>query len=289
MPETQHDARKPGFLALVVTLSLSACATMDIPGKTEEVPEIRPGILQGYLAAEAMPDSLELVPPPPVDGSAAKALDEAVSEASLKLRGSSRWELAAEDNNLMFPRAADTFSCAVGAPITEDATPHLYMVLRRSLADAGLSTYTAKNHYARQRPFLVNGEATCVSDEEREHLIDDGSYPSGHTAVGWAWALILASVAPDRADAIFARGRAFGQSRVVCNVHWQSDVIEGRFMGAAAVARLQADPQFQADLAAGALELARVRQSGDAPARDCDAEAAAMAEFAPDAPWPAGG
>jgi acid phosphatase (class A) len=289
MLETHQLARKRGFFALALTLSLSACATTDSARTTDEVPEIRPGILQGYLPAEAMPNSLDLVPPPPADGSSAKALDEAVSRASLKLRDSSRWELAAEDNNLMFPRAAGTFSCAVGAPITEAATPHLYMVLRRSLADAGLSTYTAKNHYTRQRPFLVNGEATCVSEEEQSHLIDDGSYPSGHTAVGWAWALILASVAPDRADAIFARGRAFGQSRVVCNVHWQSDVIEGRFMGAAAVARLQANTQFQADLAAGAEELAKVRQRGDAPARDCDTEAAAMAEFAPGAPWPAGG
>jgi acid phosphatase (class A) len=172
MLETHQLARKRGFFALALTLSLSACATTDSARTTDEVPEIRPGILQGYLPAEAMPNSLDLVPPPPADGSSAKALDEAVSRASLKLRDSSRWELAAEDNNLMFPRAAGTFSCAVGAPITEAATPHLYMVLRRSLADAGLSTYTAKNHYTRQRPFLVNGEATCVSEEEQSHLIE---------------------------------------------------------------------------------------------------------------------
>ena len=28
---------------------------------------------------------------------------------------------------------------------------------------------------------------------------------------------------------------------MICNVHWQTDVIEGRFMGAATVARLHAD------------------------------------------------
>jgi acid phosphatase (class A) len=39
-----------------------------------------------------------------------------------------------------------------------------------------------------------------------------------------------------------------GISRVICNVHWQSDVDAGRMMGAAAVARLHADEDFLADL-----------------------------------------
>jgi len=195
---------------------------------------------------------------------------------SLALHGTPRWKLAAEDANLMFPKAAGTFSCALDAPITEEKTPHLYMLLRRTLADAGLSTYTAKNHYKRTRPFVVNKQPTCTPDEE-EHLKKDGSYPSGHTALGWAWALILTEIAPDRTDAILARGRAFGESRVVCNVHWHSDVIEGRFMGAAAVARLHADPAFRAELEAAKAELATVRAKGLKPSRDCDAEAKALA------------
>ena len=47
----------------------------------------------------------------------------------------------------------------------------------------------------------------------------DGSCPSGHTDIGWGWALILSEIAPDRTDAILERDRAFGESRVVCNVH----------------------------------------------------------------------
>ena len=165
----------------------------------------------------------------------------------------------------------------LGAPITEQDTPHLYMLLRRTLADAGLSTYKAKDHYSQTRPFMVNNESTCTPDEE-EHLKKDGSYPSGHTALGWAWALILAEIAPDRADAILARGRAFGESRAICNVHWHSDVVEGRFMGAATVARLHADPAFRAELEAAKSELAAVRAKGLKPTRDCQAEAEALAQ-----------
>ena len=176
----------------------------------------------------------------------------------------------------MFPEAAETFSCALGIPVTEKNTPHLYMLLRRTLTDTGLSTYTAKNHYQRERPFMVNG-APIYTPEEEEKLRNDGSYPSGHTAIGWAWALILTEIAPDRSNAILARGRAFGESRNVCNVHWHSDVAEGRFMGAAAVARLHADPAFCAEMEAAKDEYKAAIAKSLKPSRDCDAEASALA------------
>jgi acid phosphatase (class A) len=108
-------------------------------------------------------------------------------------------------------------------------------------------------------------------------LRTDGSYPSGHSALGWGWALVLAEAAPERADAILQRGRDFGQSRLVCNVHWQSDIDNGRLMAAATVARLHADAAFRADLDAARAEVAAARQSGARPRGDCAAEAASLA------------
>ncbi|HXE96001.1 MAG TPA: acid phosphatase, partial [Dongiaceae bacterium] len=68
----------------------------------------------------------------------------------------------------------------------------------------------------------------------------------------------------------------YGKSRVVCNVHWESDVAAGRVMGVSTVARLHADPIFRADLEAARMELGAVRARGLKPKRDCAAEAAAM-------------
>ena len=59
--------------------------------------------------------SQALIPPPPAADSAALALDEEVSRKSLAQRGTPRWNLAAEDANLMFPHAAGTFSCVLDA------------------------------------------------------------------------------------------------------------------------------------------------------------------------------
>ena len=146
------------------------------------------------------------MPPPPQEGSAAFQLDQEIAAIYVALKDEARKEQAARDADLAFPEAVDAFNIVLDVHITEETTPHLYMILRRTLADAGLSTYGAKNHYQRARPFMVNNTPICTPDEEAG-LRKDGSYPSGHTAIGWAWALILAEVFPEQGDVILERGK----------------------------------------------------------------------------------
>lgn len=242
---------------------------------SSQIPEIKPGLLQGYLNPKTFPNSLKLLPKAPIQGSAAQKYDNAVSQKYFDLHGTPRWELAKKDADLSFPNAAKIFSCALGVPVNEKQTPHLYLLLRRTLTDAGLATYSAKDHYQRVRPFLLNRKPICTP-EDRKALRDDGSFPSGHTAIGWAWALILAEIAPEHADAILARGRAYGQSRIICNVHWYSDVINGRFMGASVVSQLHTDPQFNSDLEAAKKELASLYEKGVKSSNDCKFESEAL-------------
>ena len=239
-------------------------------------PELGLGWLEGYLGPDALPNSLALIPRPPAPGSAAFAQDEEAARGTFALRGTPRFALAESDYDLKFSSLLGDFSCALNAEITDENAPYLSTLLRRSVSDIGLSTYTAKNYYQRKRPFQMNGEPLGVP-EAREALEKDPSYPSGHTAIGWGFALLLTEISPDRADELLARGRAYGESRIVVNHHWFSDVVWGRFMGAATVARLHADPTFRADMEAARAEVAAVRAKGLAPARDCAAEAAALA------------
>jgi acid phosphatase (class A) len=260
----------PWFLS--IACALSACSTPPADKSvTVQVPEIRPGILHGYLPMHDPFQSAVFVPASPAEAGALQQLDNQVSSYSLTLRDTPRWEMAKHDAHLGFPGAADTFSCALDLPVSEQETPALYMLLRRTLADVGLATYSAKNTYKRPRPFTVNGQPTCTPDEEEE-LRHDGSYPSGHTSIGWGWALILAELAPERAEAILDRGRAFGESRIVCNVHWYSDVVAGRMVGAGAVATLHANEEFLAAMAAASAEIASARQRGLTASADCAQE-----------------
>lgn len=267
--------------ALVFTSSLSFAADSSAArSKLGTIPEFHPelklGALQGYLDPKAIPNSLALIPPPPAPGSAAFALDMEIAHNSFALREPPRFALAASDFDLKLPHFIDTFSCALNTQITKENAPYLYNLLCRSFSDIGKSTYAAKNFYKRARPFQVNHEPIAVP-EAQAFLEKDPSYPSGHTSLGWGFALILTEIAPERADEILARGRAFGESRIVCNHHWFSDVVWGRFMGAATVARLHADPTFSADLEAAKAEFAALRASGVPPIGDSKAEAAALA------------
>jgi acid phosphatase (class A) len=278
MKKTANTLLHPIFVLLIA--SLAACSTTSdtaqVTAAEQQVQEVAPGFLQGYMTQEDQLDSKEFVPTAPGKDSPRQALDTAWANNMLKLRGTPRWDLAIRDADLHFPAAANAFSCTLGIPITEEDTPALYMLLRRSLTDIGLASYSAKNVYQRQRPFMVNGEPICTPDDE-EMLRTDGSYPSGHTSIGWGWALILTELSPDKTDEIVARGRSFGESRNVCNVHWYSDVVAGRMVGAAAVSKLHNNEQFLAAMDAARADIARARAAGLTPTIDCEAEARALA------------
>jgi acid phosphatase (class A) len=267
------------FVLVLLTVGLAACTSMETKtAMPEEVPEIAPGMLQGYLTKEEQLDSKLWIPPAPAEDSARQVLDTAISANTEALRGTDRWQLAASDADLSFPAAAGTFSCVLGIPASKADTPWLYALLHRTLTDIGLSPYSAKNLYNRERPFMVKGDDTCTPGDE-DALRKDGSYPSGHTALGWGWALILTELQPDRADAILARGRAFGESRNVCNAHWYSDVVAGRMAGAAAVAKLHSSDEFLAAMDAAGAEIDRAREMGLTPDKDCAAEAEALSRI----------
>lgn len=152
------------------------------------------------------------------------------------------------------------FSEAFGYRLTPDNAPAICSLIQNMKEDAGdLSTRTAKIHYKRPRPFMVFNEPSATPGDE-EGLRQNGSYPSGHTAIGWAVALVLSEINPEAQDAIMKRGYDFGQSRVICGAHFQSDVDAGRLLGAAVVARLHADKNFQKKLAKAKKEFARLKK-----------------------------
>ena len=236
----------------------------------------------GFLPPDERPDALSLIPAPPVPGSSRMAADEETYRESVHWSGTPRWRLAALDANVQFPGAASVFACATGINVSQQHTPQLYSLLQRTVIDAGQSTLAAKQKYQRARPFAVFGDPMCLP-EQAAALRSKDAFPSGHASLGWAWGLILAELVPDRADAILRRGYEFGQSRVVCGVHWQSDVDAGRLVGAAVVALLHGNEEFMTALRAARHELAETRSSDADHAIACGAERAAFAAAVPTA------
>ncbi|TPG39228.1 acid phosphatase [Flavobacterium pectinovorum] len=228
----------------------------------EQLREIMPDLLQGYLKEEEMPNSLMLLEPPPEHTSKAFEFDLEYAEKVIKSKDKIRFIQAATDADLSFPAAVKSFESTLGIEISETKTPKLYLLMRRVMTDAGLSTYAAKNYYNRERPFVVTKTKTCTPEQE-EVLRKVGSFPSGHAAVGWAWALVFTEIFPYNERMILRRGYDFGESRIVCNAHWHSDVEKGRVMGRATVDRLRDNLVFQEDLAIAKQEVLKILSEAD--------------------------
>ena len=203
-----------------------------------------------YLLSETTaPNSLAILPKPPTYDSVAFLNDQAQYHDGYSLKNSKRWAEAEKDADLGYPdretavTIARQFDKAFGTKITSQGTPAIYRILQEIKRDSSFVTKSAKKHYMRTRPFVFFHQHTCTPQDEK-FLRTSGSYPSGHTTLGWATALVLAEINPSRQNQILKRGYEYGQSRVICGAHWQSDVNAGRVTGAALVARLHANKKF---------------------------------------------
>jgi acid phosphatase (class A) len=213
---------------------------------------------KGYLAPGAL-DAVGILGPPPAEGSPRGQADRATYLQTRALAGTQRWRAAQRDNDLWYGGALTRYACALGKEIGERSTPATWRLLHRLERDAATGGSPAKTRYERVRPLIGNDAPVCIPRED--WMKTNGSYPSGHATTGWAWGLVLAEAVPAHASALVEAGRAVGDSRVVCGVHFESDVEAGRILAAAMVARLHAEPAFRKDLAAAKAELARAKRA----------------------------
>ncbi len=259
---------------MATVLAVGACGNLQTPPTdpaTIGKASLYPSLMRGYLDNDRLPDSLALLPAPPQPGSVAFNGDEQAYADTRSLVNQPRGELARRDAHLKFPDATEAFHCAMGFAVDGAAMPHLQTLMRRVMADSALSTFKAKDHYKRVRPFIYNKQASCTPNEDAS-LAKNGSYPSGHAALGWAWALVLAELMPERANALFQRAFDYGRSRVICGAHWQSDIDAGRLMGAASVAVLHTDPAFRAQMELAGAEIAAMQRQTLSPPKSCELE-----------------
>lgn len=215
--------------------------------------EARP---DGFLEPHQLPRPLIYLPAPPDTLSAAFFNDYYRYQWGRSLRPSPRGLEARADSTWQMD-VVGRFENAFGMPINATATPEIYKLAGKVLTDMAHSTDEAKNYYNRQRPYDHFNQPTLIPESE-ETLRHNGSYPSGHTAMGWGLALVLAEINVPRQDQILERGYQFGQSRVIAGYHYQSDVDAGRLAASAAVARLHADEGFAKQMARAKEEFARI-------------------------------
>ncbi len=124
----------------------------------------------------------------------------------------------------------------VGAPLaavpytwtTRGMSPALELagtIAAAELASAGLG-FGLKAILDRPRPYLVDSELQLHDAPE-----DTSAMPSGHAAISFAWATVVAHDEPALAIPAYGLAAAIGFSRVYVGVHYPSDVLVGALLG----------------------------------------------------------
>ncbi len=219
-------------------------AILAICGNVTSYAQEEEQVVDAYFTTDEMPDMMKFLPGPPDSTSVAFMNDVARYYWGKEMRKNpERADQATRDAVYGLPTILTEFEEAFGMKISEEDTPEIYKVLLEGTATCDSICTKPKKKYKRRRPFMVFNEQTLTPDEE-ESLRGNGSYPSGHTLLGWSSALLMMEINPDRATEILARGYRYGENRLVVGAHWQSDTDAARLAASAAYARLHTSERF---------------------------------------------
>ena len=203
---------------------------------------------QAYFELDQLPKLIKIMPAPPAFDSPEFANDvvrycwgkqQRQDETRLNQAiADAEWN----DHEKLYAQWKEAF----GLEITANGTPEIWKLMETSLNTTDPMRKETKAFYGRQRPF-ERFDDTMPSHEEDE-LRGEGSYPSGHSLRGWTISLLLAQIAPTRAEDIFVRGWDYCNSRVILGAHWQSDVDASRTAASIGFCALQNSEAFIAQM-----------------------------------------
>ena len=221
-------------------LAMAAVAMMTAVNLSAQEEEV----VNAYFTQGEMPDMMVFLPGPPDSTSVAFMNDVARYYWGKEMRHDpERAAQATRDAVYGLETILTEFEEAFGMKVTKDDTPEIYKVLLEGTATCDSICTRPKREYMRRRPFMVFNEPTLYPEDEPALRLN-GSFPSGHTLLGWSSALLMMEINPNRATEIMARGYRYGENRLVVGAHWQSDTDAARLAASVAYARLHTSERF---------------------------------------------
>ncbi|HVZ68573.1 MAG TPA: phosphatase PAP2 family protein [Rhizomicrobium sp.] len=181
-----------------------------------------------------------IIPPPPVRGSQTEKneIDEILRARAMATR--EQLIAARRDNDTENPTIFDS---VLGPKWNLRRLPKTKFLMDRVMDVDRVDSVTTKHFFRRARPWIVDARVqTCAPHDSGPAL---NSYPSGHTMLGFELAVVLASLMPERAQALLQRASQYGENRIVCGFHFRSDVSAGEQFGTVLAVEMLKNPVFQ--------------------------------------------
>jgi acid phosphatase (class A) len=199
----------------------------------------------GDPAALNLPD---VIPDPPAVGSAASKAELAELHRIEATRTPDQVAAAKVDENEedMF-----AYKTVLGAGFNPDALPVTAELGAHVQTEQSLAGSSLKAVFARPRPYQTDKtlHPVCALTEA------PNSYPSGHALTGYLEGLTLAEMVPEKRTEILARADDYAHNRLVCGVHYPSDIEASRRVAYVVFGYMMATPRFEHDLAAAKAEI----------------------------------
>jgi acid phosphatase (class A) len=152
------------------------------------------------------------------------------------------------------------FRTVFGSSFTAENLPILARLSAAIHAEEGIASTPLKTAFARPRPYQADSTLHPVCKVTTE----PNSYPSGHALSGYMLAFAMVEIAPEKKSAILARADDYAHNRLVCGVHYPSDLEASRQLAAVIFGSMSTNPVFRKDLGAARDELrARLNVNAD--------------------------
>jgi acid phosphatase (class A) len=193
-------------------------------------------------------DPIALLPPPPPLGTAEDVADRESTLRIYTARTPAEVALGKSEHTVTI----FAFTSTIGPFFRPGKFPQTEALFAEVEAETKKIVNTAKNTWKRPRPFVADPARFAEPGDPEK----SPGYPSGHSTRGTVFALLLAEIFPERREAILAKGRNIGWTRVEIGVHTPLDIYGGRVLGQALAREFLHSPAFQADLAAARAEIA---------------------------------
>ena len=186
---------------------------------------------------------------PPAPDAAQTQIELAELKAIAARTGAEEKAAAAKDAKDERP---DIFNTVIGFDIA--TTPETQKLLAMVVEEEDGDSKIAKAYFHRVRPYSADPSLkTCEPVKPGKAA---NSYPSGHSTLAFSMGVVLAQLMPAKSQAILARASQYAERRLVCAVHYRSDIVAGQQFGTILAIRLMENAVFQVQMAKARDELA---------------------------------